>query len=193
MYMLNLISHASPRSQPMHPWQLPSITFLFQYKGRFINSFFKSSALMTNIYYISLSSKLDVNEQLPAEALQGPSVHCAQRPGALGVPRDVRVEAVMQVCEPLLLHAAAPQRLRRERERCERGTRLLPDGFITAHQDLRSPRRSIILSTPPQETSLTRGPVTGELPQGVKTPRFILSTRAPSFLLRRFPPTSARH
>ena len=61
MYILNHTSHANPRSQPVHQWQLPSIIFLFQCKGRFINSFFKSSALMTNIYDISLSSKLDVN------------------------------------------------------------------------------------------------------------------------------------
>jgi hypothetical protein len=69
MYILNHTSHASPRSQPVYQWQLPSI-FLFQCKGRFINSFFKSSALMTNIYDISLSSKLDVNKQFPTDVLQ---------------------------------------------------------------------------------------------------------------------------
>lgn len=33
MYILNHTSHANP-SQPVHQWQLPSIIFLFQCKGK---------------------------------------------------------------------------------------------------------------------------------------------------------------
>lgn len=139
MYILNHISHASPRRQPVHPRQLPSIIFLFQYKGRVINSFFKSSALMTNIYYISLSSKSDVSAQSPTEVLQGLSVHRTQGAGALGMPRDTHIEAVMQVREPLLLLTAAPQCLRREESNVSAAPQLLPDGFITAQQDLGVP------------------------------------------------------
>lgn len=120
---------------------------------------------MTNIYYISLSSKLDVNE-VPDRG----SVHCAQGAGALGMPRDAHVEAVMQVCEPLLLHTAALQCLRRKRESREHGATAASWGFHHSPARSRSPRRSISLYKPPQGTSLKREPATGELPQGVKPP-----------------------
>ena len=51
----------------MHQWELPSIIFLSQCKGRFINNFFKSS----NIYYISLfKMRCLLNKQFLTEVPQ---------------------------------------------------------------------------------------------------------------------------